>query len=358
MQHLEEDFPGITDYTYLNTAAVGLIPRRVFDYKQKLNSELLYQGSGVFANHSDWNARLREKIAEVFSGDPQYVALFPAFSYGFNAILEGLPKKSKILLLKEDYPSINRAVEARDFKLISLPIDFDLEEQIYEAFKTQHPDVFIFSQVQYLNGIKIDPSFLKKLKEEFPDTLLIADGTQYLGTEVFNFEDSPLDVLGASAYKWIGAGFGNGFFMFKPQVEERIEPKNLGFGSTMGKYKEQGDTFIGKFEGNHMDPATIGSITAALEYQESIGFKRIEATIKKLSSTAKSIFSELGILENAVVKRKQHSSIFSLKGSKILFEKLIQNSIICAQRGEGIRVGFHYYNTMEDLNKLVDLLKE
>lgn len=357
MDNLAPYFHGLEEKIYLNTPAVGLIPNRVYEFKEDQNRLLSEKGSATFEVNAGLNDRVREKIGSTFGGKPGYVALFPAFSYGFNAILEGLKPNAKVLLLKNDYPSINWAVEARNFTIRYVPIEADLEDAIYKAFKEDRPDVFIFSQVQYLNGIKLDGDFVKQLKTEFKETLLIADGTQYLGTERFNFADSGIDALGASAYKWIGAGFGNGFFMFKPGVEAFIEPKYLGFGSVMGKYKESGDTLIGKLEGNHLDPANIGAIQEGIAFQEKLGFAKIETQIRKLGEAAKQAFSELGLLEESVSKRKDHSSIFNLKGDDSLFDQLVKNNVFCAQRGAGIRVGFHYYNTLEDLERLIQLLK-
>src|SRR5699024_7399451 len=161
-------------------------------------SEMMMSGALIFPE-------VREKIAKIYHGEPAFVSLHPAFSFGFNAVLEGLKPGLKILLLKDDYPSINHAVEARDFKVSYANIEENLEENIGDKFKSFQPDVFIFSQIQYLNGIKIDFSFIDELKKNFPNTLFIADGTQYLGTLGFDFKNSGIDILGASAYKWMGA---------------------------------------------------------------------------------------------------------------------------------------------------------
>lgn len=357
MDDLAKHFPASATYTYLNTAAIGLIPKAVYDFRTNEHKTLLEKGSLLMEKNANLQAEVREKIGSFFNADPGFVALLPAFSFGFNAILEGLKSGAHIILLDNDYPSINLAVEARDFSITNIDIDAHLEERIYDAFKNEQPDVFIFSQVQYLNGVKINPEFIKTLKKDFPDTLLIADGTQYLGTEQFDFRTSGLDVLGASAYKWLGSGFGNGFFMFQPEVEQKIEPKYLGFGSTMGKYKDAGSTFIGKFEGNHLDSSNIGSIKIGLEFHEKMGKKAIEQKVASLAEKAKTALSDLNLLEDYVVERKQHSSIFNIKGDDALFDKLIKNNVICAQRGTGIRIGFHYYNDEKDLDKLLRIVQ-
>ncbi|MGB3775685.1 MAG: aminotransferase class V-fold PLP-dependent enzyme, partial [Leeuwenhoekiella sp.] len=162
--------------------------------------------------------------------------------------------------------------------------------------------------------------------------------------------------LGASAYKWLNAGYGNGFFMFKEAVKERIFPKAIGFNSKMGKHKEAGDTFIGKFEPGHQDTLNFGSITAAIGLVKNIGMNAIEDQIELLKNKAKEAFLERGLLSPDVSKRKIHSSIFNIKGDQKLFDKLRQQNIICSQRGEGIRVSFHYFNTEDDLKHLLKVI--
>ncbi len=357
MTDFKELFPGSANCTYLNTPAIGLLSQEVHDFKAQHTQALLDEGSRYFERHLDLTDQVREKIASFFNAEAGLTALLPAFTYGQNAVMEGLQPHSNILLLKDDYPSVNQAVESRNFNISYAPIDSQMEDHIYKTFKNKAPDAFVFSIVQYLNGIKIDLDFVKQLKKEFPDTLFIADGTQYLGQEQFDFKASNIDVLGASAYKWINAGFGNAFFLFKPGLEEKIDPKFLGFGSNMGKYKEAGDTLIGKFEGSHMDHSNMGSIAVGLDLQEKIGLDKIESRIRNLSQTAKLAFEELNLLEEAVVKRKHHSPIFNLKGDDKRFETLTQNNILCSQRGQGIRVGFHYYNSLEDLDRILEVLK-
>lgn len=357
MKNIKDFFPSTSKYTYLNTPGIGLISTSVYKFRQSKYEELYHNGSEMMMQNMDLFPSVREKIASFFNGDPQFTTLLPSFSIGLNAILEGLKPGLKILLLENDYPSINWSVQARKFDLYYAEIDENSEENIYEQFRKNKPDVFVFSQVQYLNGIKMDNEFIDSLKKDFPNTILIGDGTQYLGTENFDFTNSGLDVLGASAYKWLGAGLGNGFFMFKPEMQEFINPKYLGFGSILGKYKEDGNTLIGKFEGNHLDPANIGSVKVALEFLEELGLQNIEKRIKTYSKTVKSKLEELDLLENSVVSRKNHSSIFNIKGNQDLFDKLTQNNILSSQRGEGIRIGIHYYNDEEDLEKLFQILK-
>jgi selenocysteine lyase/cysteine desulfurase len=285
------------------------------------------------------------------------VALVLNFSYGFNTLLEGLEKPKKALLIKNDYPSINWPVESRNFECFYTEIDAHLEDNIRTALKAHQPDFFAFSIVQYINGVKLSIDFLKELKKEFPGTIFIADGTQFLGTEIFDFDSTGIDVVISSSYKWLNGGYGNGFILFNENIVGKIQPKHLGFGSLQGKYKAHEGNFIGKFEPGHQDTLNHGSLSVALKLLRDTGMENIEAQVNKLKDFAKEKFSELGLLEDFVVKRNEHSSIYNIKGDHELFKSLRKANIIISQRGEGIRVSFHFFNTVEEVEKLLDALK-
>jgi len=79
--------------------------------------------------------------------------------------------------------------------------------------------------------------------------------------------------------------------------------------------------------------------------------------VASLAAEAQSAFEKENLLEPAVVKRNIHSSIFNIKGNEALYQKLRQNNIICSQRGEGLRVSFHYFNTSGDLREFLKAVK-
>ncbi|MGY5850011.1 aminotransferase class V-fold PLP-dependent enzyme [Salegentibacter sp. F14] len=358
MDKFRKGFPVLEQYTYLNTAASGLLPEQVWEFRQDHDLDFLLKAGVLKEKMGDFLTGVRESVGSFFNCPPNQVALIPNFSFGYNTLLEGLEKPQKALLLKQDYPSINWAVESRGFEVNYAEIDENLEQNITEAFKRDQPDFFAFSIVQYLNGIKLGIDFLKKLKDTYPDTIFIADGTQYCGTEEFDFQASNLDVLICSSYKWLNAGYGNGFMLFDKSIQGKISPKALGFGSLQGKYKERQGNFIGKFEPGHLDTLNFGSLKAALELLKTTGLKEITNQIQALQAKAAEAFQELDLLEEAVVNRDLHSSIFNIKGDENLYKALRSQDIITSRRGNGIRISFHYFNTEKEVDILVKELKK
>jgi selenocysteine lyase/cysteine desulfurase len=357
MEDLRKQFPALSKYTYLNTASSGLLSSKLVHWRREEDKKLSENASVYRDIHKVQIDRVRSSIAHFFTANNNEVALVPNFSFGLNAIIEGLPQGKKVLLLEKDYPSINWAFEHRDFDVCYAKIDENLEQNIEAAIARHKPNILAFSLVQYLNGIKINLNFLKQLKAYHPHLLIIADGTQYLGTETFNFSESGIDVLGCSAYKWMLSGYGNGFMMVKEDAQQRITPNTIGFNSASGIFSKHEDIpFVKRLEPGHQDVLSYGSIEQSIQFFEKVGMDAISEKNKSLIIFAKSEFLKKGILEDSVVNRNEHSTIFSLKGDDAVFQKLKDNNIISSQRGNGIRVSFHFYNTHEELQKLLDLL--
>ncbi len=357
MEELNSQFPSLSTATYLNTAANGIVPRSVIEWRRQHDRDLMEQASTFRMHAKEHIDSVRNTVSRYFGAKPNETALVPNFSLGLNMVLEGLPSGQKILLLKDDYPSVTWPVETRDFNICYAEIDEKLEDKIEAAISKHRPDIFIFSIVQWLSGIKIDLEFVKQLKADNPNLLLIADGTQYLGTESFNFQESGIDILGTSGYKWLTAGFGNGFIMIREEAQKRIFPRAIGFNSAESFSSEATDThFMKHFEPGHQDTLSFGSLEQSILFVESMGKEMVSNQIKSLSDMAKLRFSEMGLLSNNTLLRESHSSIFNLKGDGAMFKKLIANNVICSPRGGGIRVSFHYYNSKADLDRLVEVL--
>lgn len=301
----------------------------------------------------------REALGVFFGCAYENVALVQNFSLGLNMLLEGLDKRNKVLLLENDYPSVNWSFENRGFPISYVTIDAQLEENIHAKIKSDGISILALSLIQWVNGILIDLDFISRLKKEFPALLVIADGTQFCGTTNFDFKTSGIDILGVSAYKWLLSGYGNGFFMFKDHVKEMVSVETIGFNAANADPKNKDNIRFAKhFEPGHLDTLNFGSLNHSLGLLTKIGKDVIAQRLKDLSIKAKKEFSALGLLEDVVVSRKEHSTIFNVKGDDVLFGHLTDNKVVCSQRGKGIRLSFHYYNSTEDIDILVRILKE
>ncbi|MEO1010824.1 MAG: aminotransferase class V-fold PLP-dependent enzyme [Bacteroidota bacterium] len=345
MVSLENEFPVLGRCTYLNTAASGLLSKSLIDWRARHDQAFLEEGSMMKSRAIEDIPGVRQSVARFFKTRPDNVALVPNFSLGLNLLLEGMDKRKKVLLLENDYPSVNWPFVQRGFPVRYIKVDEYLEDSIYDALRQGDFSILSLSLVQWSNGICIDLDFLRTLKIEFPSLLIIADGTQFLGTMEFDFETSGIDVLGASGYKWLLAGYGNGFFLLKEGLEQHLSLKSIGFNSVDGDFSKKGAISLAKhLEPGHLDTLTFGSLQFALDFLEKIGLDKIKAKNRQLLHRAIGNLEDLGLLPEYMIKRKHHGNILNIRGDEKVFQYLLSQNIICSQRGNGIRLSFHFYN--------------
>ncbi len=358
MQKIIRQFPVLSQYTYVNTAASGLLYDGLLDWRQEHDLDFLIGGSKMKMKGLQLISETRDTIGKFFGCKADNVALVPNFSIGLNLLLEGMGGKRNVLLLEGDFPSVNWPFESRGHATYYLKVTESLEENIYDRIKLDSINVLALSLVQWLNGVKVDLEFLGNLKKDFPELLIIADGTQFLGTGIFNFEGSGIDVLGASSYKWLLGGYGNGFMLFADDTHSKFKCRSTGFNASGGDVEGRDKvSFAKQFEPGHLDTFNFGSLKYSLGFLSDIGMDAIADQIKRLSVKAKGELEDLGLLEASVVKRKGHSSIFNIPGDKDMYAKFMEHDVVCSQRGKGIRLSFHFYNTENEIDKIIGILK-
>lgn len=351
-------FPILKTCTYLNTAYSGILSEPLLNWRRTHDLNFFEHGSTFRLHQAEFLQEVKVALASFFKAEAARTFLVPNFSFGFNTFLGGLNASHRFLLLQEDYPSVNFAVTGRGFANECLPVNTHLEENILAKIKVFKPTVFAFSLVQYINGIKFDAVFLKKIKEQFPDLLIVADGTQFCGTERFDFEQSGLDVLIASGYKWMLGGYGNGFVFLKEEVASRLYQSGQQIAHPKEPFLKDKSLLSLYFEPGHQDTLAFGSLLQSVLMLENIGQDVIESNIKELTDQAKKAFTERGLLHPVVAERQNHSSIFNLNLPEKIYRKLTEAGIGCTFRGAGIRVSFHFYNTAQNLAHLLKVIDQ
>ncbi|UOB18868.1 aminotransferase class V-fold PLP-dependent enzyme [Abyssalbus ytuae] len=358
MKNYAEDFPVVSQYTYVNTAASGLLSESLYNWRQEHELDFLIKGSIFRESYPQFLEEIRKSVATFFKAESGNTVLVPNFSFGFNTFLSGLNGRQKVLLIEGDYPSVNWPVKARGYEFVTVEIDEHLEDNIEKAFKAEKPTMFAFSIVQYINGVKIDLKFINELKAKYPEVLFIADGTQYCGTESFDFSLSGIDILGASGYKWMLSGFGNGFLIFKDHLSSNIFKQSFKFEPHTEDFLQGKNHLTSHFEPGHHDSLNYGSLKFSIENQlNKAGAENIGKHLNELSVYAKDKFSNLKLLDNYVLNRKEHSTIFGLNVSKKGYNELRSRDVICSLRGGKLRVSFHLYNSKKDIDKITSILK-
>ena len=220
-----EIFPLLTKSTYLNTAYVGPMSKSLAAFRRKHEADYVQNGGEYKINAYKAIEETHETLANFFGSSPDNTFVVPNFSIGIRTAISLLPKKLNILMFTEEYPSLVKAFEERDFHVHKIKMQPFIEQAIEKRLALGDIDVLALSIVQFASGLLIDIKFLKKIKNQYPNLILVGDGTQFLGGHNFNFDSSPFDIVAASGYKWLLAGFGNGVMMISEAYLNLIQKK-------------------------------------------------------------------------------------------------------------------------------------
>ena len=352
-------FPALEEGIYADTAAAGLLYDDLLEWRREHDQKQIVGGSAAWPDKIATIDETRKTIGRFFAADDAEIALLPNFSLGLNLILEKQDPIQKVLLVENEYPSVSWPFEHRGFHIDYVKPGADMEADIADTVRSKGISILAISLVQWLNGILVEPGFLKKLKEDNPNLLIIADGTQHCGAFQLNFADSGIDVLGVSGYKWLLGGYGNGFLIIRKETAQQLPVPTTGFNSTSGDLNFDGPIALARhLEPGHLDSLSFGTLLYSMKLLNEFGMDKIDEHNSRLSAKAKAQFEEMGLLEDEVCARSVHSTIFRLKGGKDLYKYLLNNGIRCSLRAGGVRLSFHFYNTENEIDRIVEILKK
>jgi cysteine desulfurase/selenocysteine lyase len=337
------DFPLLKSTAYLNTAYVGLMSQSLFDHRVNIEQDYLLNGDQFKIDAYNRLDQTHQSIANFIGSKREQTYLVSNFTIGIRYVLDSLKKGSNILFLNDDYHSLVDAIEERDFNHFSIPIEEHLEDKIAEALAQNKFDALIISIVQYTSGLKINFDFLKSLKDKYPQLLIIGDATQHIGSELFDFSTSPFDAIACSGYKWLLAGFGNGFVALSDHFFELT-----------GQTEE---SFYNKVFVGHFNTLGAASLVFAMDFLKSNDFEQM---VKKNKILCKRLREELLNIGRTpeFFKRPSQSSIVSIVADERLLKSLEAQNIRASFRGKYLRFSFHFYNSDQDIDQLISTLKK
>lgn len=348
---------------YFNTAGSGLLSKASIDAACKFQKATQTNSSKAFlAWLLETLPEMRKKTARLLGASENEVGFVPNFSYGLLPVIHSLkPHLKKVLLYKDDYPSLNMPFELSGFKIsyIESPDGYHIPlEDFRNRIDKVKPEVVAISEVQFLTGFRTDIQELGKYCHE-KGTIFIVDGTQSTGAINRKFSDLDVDVMISSSYKWLNGGFGSAVLCIKDNFLKKFPPVFAGYGSM----KMTPDSWeympsIKSFEPGHLNAGGLLQLEKAVDEKLSKGLASIEKHNRKL---IKKLLDELSPLPHKIrgcKKLNERLSIVCFEASERLYNYLTDLGFAFTWRKGLIRVSPHFYNTEEEIDLLVKALKD
>ncbi len=386
---MRDDFPFLEDgVIYFDNGATTLKPKRVID---KMNLYYLKHTSNI--HRGDYDSAIitnqaydsvRDIISNFVNCNSKEVIYTSGTTMSINLVVFGYMRKH---LQKGDVVLLNKAEHASnvlpwmklqeeigfDIQYIPLDENYELTFDNIVHCVTDKTKVISLAHVSNVIGDVRDVKKIGKYCRE-NHILFHVDGAQSVPHMKVDFQDSYMDFLSFSGHKMLGPT-GVGILVGREELLEEMDP--ICYGGGMNSFFEEDSSYELKsvpvrFEAGTPPIAEVIGLGEAICYLQEIGMDKIHQYEMELKSY---FLSKVKDLSNIILYNHSEDSgivAFNIEGVFAQDTSIYLNHYhICVRAGNHcakllkdclpvdntVRVSFYFYNTKEEIDVLVEALK-
>ena len=344
-QEIKKDFPILEKITYLDSGATTQKPiqviKKVEEFYTKYN-----------ANPHRGAYTLSMEATEIYENTRTKIAKFINAKYA-----------EEIIFSKNATESLN--LIAYSYGMDRLKKDDEIESKI-----TDNTKIVVITHVSNVTGTINNIKKIIKYAHK-KGAIVIVDASQSIPHMKIDVQDLDADFLVFSGHKML-APLGIGVLYGKKEILNKMNPFLMGG-------DEQDTTFAplpNKFEAGTQNVEGVVGLGAAIDYIQNIGYDKIQEIEKELTQYAREELSKLNYLTLYLTPNEEnHSSVISFNINGVHphdVASILDSEGVCVRSGNhcaqplmrylGIdstcRASFYFYNTKEDVDKLVKALNK
>lgn len=369
----EREFPWTAATTYLNNASVGPLPERTRRALEAFNAR---RTAPHLLPDRDLNAGLadaRAAVARLIGASADEIALVPNTSVGVNVAAGGLPLRSGETVLVSDrefpanvYPWL--ALRDRGIRVELAPVTadgFPDEDYLVERLADPAVRVLAVSFVQFSNGYRADLDRLSAACRA-GGAFLVVDAIQGLGHAPLDVRDTPVDVLACGAQKWLLSPWGAGFCYVRRDLVEAMRPPTVGWMSYAGtddytnlvRYADLLRDDARRFEVGTVPFQDALGMTVSLGLLEELTVPAVAEHVHDLGGPVLQWAASRGVRVVSPTDPEHRSAIVCIAppDAREAHRRLKAAGVVCALREGAIRLSPHCYNTIDEMERVVEVL--
>jgi cysteine desulfurase / selenocysteine lyase len=335
-----------------------------------------YAEKGFFtetATYLGLRDRIKTILAILLNCHPDSLALIHNTAEGMNFISHGLTLSAgeELILLENEYPSNVypwRHWSEKGVRLVFAPME-RTPEGFFKTLCSQvtpRTRVIALSAVHWCTGMPLPLADIGAFCDE-RGIELVVDGAQGVGMQPIDLERTKISYMSFSAWKWLLGPLGVGILYVAKEKLFSLKPIFIGTESVVRDqeylpYKEELKPTADRFTfstGNWNDWVYL---LASLDFLSSIGFEKVQHRIFELSERLSEGLSQIGY----TVLSRSHPAwptgivVCEKEGNPAteVLDHLRINKIVAAERLGRIRFSPHVYNSPEQMDTVVTVLRQ
>jgi selenocysteine lyase/cysteine desulfurase len=370
-QRFREHFPVTGHWAFLDHAAVAAPPRPC---AQALIDWANDKSVNGISSYTPWAQRVEEtrrRAGTLLNCDPVDICFVGSTTHGIGIVAEGFPWKSgdNVVIVHEEYPSNqypwmnqrDRGVEARAVPSRGNRVDI---ADIRDAMDSR-TRVLAISSVEYASGFRTDLVALGELCRK-RGVFFFVDAIQSLGVFPLDLQQTPIDGLAADGHKWLLGPEGAGIAFVRREWVDRLHATGVGWNSVVNPHDFSAIDFrmkphAGRWEGGTVNSGAIAGMGESLQLLLEAGTANVRDRVLQLTGYLCDRVRSAGCEVFSSRTPGEESGIVSLltpnREPKTLLKKCKAAGIIVNVRGGRLRVSPHAYNTIEEIDRFVAVIR-
>lgn len=366
-QAIRAEFPALAEWTYLNSATFGQVPRRAV---AAIEAHFAHRDELACADFMSWFDEmdgLRALVARLISASAADIAFIPNASSALSLLLGGIDWRAgdQVVTLAHEFP--NHYYYPANLGGAGVEFVETQWERFYDSL-TPRTRAVVLSEVNYSTGFRapvaeIAPELRRR------GILFYVDGTQSTGALRFDVSRIQPDLFAVHGYKWMLCPNGAGFMYVSPVLRERLQPNIIGWRSdTRWRTPEslhhgapEFSSTAEKYEGGMLTFSVLYAMRAVIEMMLEIRPEAIEARVLELAAKTREVLRASGA--RVLCDELPHHDAqvvcarFADRDASAVAKQLASQKVLVAARQGMLRVSPHFYNNEDDLDRLAAALR-
>jgi selenocysteine lyase/cysteine desulfurase len=363
-------FPIFEHLVYINSCSQGALSDAVRDSYQQYLRDWDEKG----APWDYWVERTeaaRSAFAGLVNAEPDEIAVTTSLSAGVASLASGLryASRSKVVLTDLDFPTVGQiwhAQEARGARVVHVPVGSGgtVPLEHFEAAIDEDTALVSIPHVSYRTGAMTDVEGVVEIAHE-RGALVLLDAYQTAGSMPLNVKELEVDFLGAGVLKYLLASAGLAFFYCRTELFEKAWPTATGWFAdedifAMDVHDYSPSPTARRFQSGTPPIPSIYAGIAGIELMQEIGIAETREHVQDLNDRLIAGVDELGGTLATPREREKHGALICVRSTDVnaLVAALEDRGIVTSERDGNLRVSAHAYNTEEDIDAVLEALRE
>ncbi len=401
VEKIRADFPILKrkingmDLVYLDSGATSQKPESVLktmdDYYRNNNANIHRGVYDMSVESTRMVDEAREKVAKFIVARTEEIIFTRNASESLNLVMYSWGKKNieegdAVLVTRLEHHSnfvpwqVLCKEKGAEFRVVGVDREGRLEmSDLSSQISDGRVKLFALTGASNAIGTLVNiKKMVEMVKSKNPEVVVVLDASQMVPHMKVDVSKLPVDFVAFSGHKMLGPT-GVGVLWGKKEVLNKMEPFLYG-GDMIGEVGMESTTWgelPNKFEAGTPDIAGIIGLGTAVDYLENLGMDMVREHEKELIGYALEKFKSLGDLVTVYgvdnVEEKGGALAFNVKGVHAHdVAQVLNNYGIAVRSGQHcaaplvtsfgvpamVRATFYIYNTKEEIDYLVEKLKE